>query len=217
MEFILYLPILFFSVIVHEYAHGYTAYRYGDDTAYLLGRLTFNPIAHVDIVGTIIVPIICYVSHIPMFGWAKPVPINYYRLRNPKADMAKVALAGPFANLFLVAIAAGLLKLMAVTGSSFSGIAGAGILGASLMYAVMINLLLAIFNLIPVPPLDGSRVLAWLLPPRLSDRYMQLERYGMYIVIALIVTGLFSKIVLPLFRVALNIVFSFIGVSNGQF
>ncbi len=211
MEFILYLPILFFSVILHEFAHGYTAYMHGDDTAYVMGRLTFNPLAHVDMFGTIILPAVCYFTHIPMFGWARPVPVNFYRLRNPKKDMAKVALAGPLSNLFLVLVSALALKAFVAAGST------SGIIVSIFVYSVMINLLLAIFNLIPIPPLDGSRIVAGLLPDHLANKYMNLERYGMFIVFALVLTGAFSYIIVPLFKIALSAVFSFIGVGYGQF
>ncbi len=214
MDFIVYLPILFFSIILHEYAHGYAAYRCGDDTAYLMGRLTFNPIKHVDLAGTIIVPFICYLLHIPMFGWAKPVPVNYYRLGNPRKDMAKVAFAGPASNLFLVLAAVVILKI--IIAANLANGAGAKV-AEILVYAIMINLLLAIFNLIPIPPLDGSKILSGILPQQAAYKYMRLERYGMLIVIVLIVSGVFSKIVLPLFYIPLNIIFSFLGVSNVQF
>jgi Zn-dependent proteases len=211
MDFILYLPILFFSVILHEFAHGYTAYMYGDDTAYLMGRLTFNPLAHIDLIGTIILPAICYFMHIPMFGWARPVPVNFYRLRNPKKDMAKVALAGPLSNIFLVLISAIALKAFIAAGVN------SDVIAKIFIYSVMINLLLAIFNLIPIPPLDGSRIVAGIFPYQAAQKYMRLERYGMYIVIIFILTGLFNLIVVPVFNLAIKLVFSFIGVNYGQF
>ncbi|MDR0952745.1 MAG: site-2 protease family protein [Elusimicrobiota bacterium] len=209
MEMLIYLPILFFSVILHEFAHGFTAYKYGDDTAYLMGRLTFNPMAHIDLVGTIAVPMFCYFANIPMFGWAKPVPVNFMRLHNPKADTAKVSFAGPMSNLFLVILAALILKTAVAANLSI------GILGSMLVYAIMINLILAIFNLIPLPPLDGSKILASFLPNRAAFKYMQLERYGMLLVIILLVSGIFSKIVMPIFNFVLRLIFAFIGVSYG--
>jgi len=106
MEWILQLPVLFFSVIFHEFAHGYTAFRRGDDTAYLSGRLTFNPLPHIDPVGTILLPVACAMMHIPSIGWAKPVPVNPYRLHHPRTDMAAVAVSGPLSNLLLVVAAA---------------------------------------------------------------------------------------------------------------
>lgn len=205
MDFILYLPILLFSVILHEFAHGYSAYRYGDDTAYLSGRLTLNPIAHIDPVGTVVLPFVCYLAGWPMIGWAKPVPVNPYRLRHPRADMPKVAFAGPLTNIILVIIAALLFKLSVVAGFTTKA------LTTVLLYTIMINLILAIFNLIPVPPLDGSKVLAGFLPDHLADKLMSLERYGMIIVMVLVFSGIFSKVVLPIFYMVLNIIFNLIG------
>lgn len=207
MNFLIYLPILFFSIIIHEYAHGYVACRYGDDTALIMGRLTFNPIKHIDVVGTLIVPLICYVSGIPLFGWAKPVPVNPYRLRYPRQDMAKVAFAGPASNLMLVIFCVLLLRvLISSTGSL-------GLLGSALVYAIMINLLLAIFNLIPIPPLDGSKILAGILPPQSAMKYMRLERYGFLIVIILLVSGIFSYIILPIFYFLMNLILNLAGVG----
>ncbi len=205
MDFILYLPILLFSVILHEFAHGYSAYRYGDDTAYLSGRLTLNPIAHIDPVGTVVLPLVCYFAGWPMIGWAKPVPINPYRLRNPRADMPKVAFAGPLTNIILVVIAAILFKVALTAGFTSKA------LTSILLYTIMINLILAIFNLIPVPPLDGSKVLAGFLPDSMADKLMRLERYGMIIVLVLVFSGIFSKLVLPVFYSALNLIFTLIG------
>lgn len=199
------LAILLFSIILHEYSHGYIAYKNGDDTAYLMGRLTFNPIKHIDMFGTIILPVICYISHIPMFGWAKPVPVNFLRLNNPKTDMAKVAFAGPASNLLLVTICVILYKLLILSGSQnimFFKI---------LSYTIMINLLLAIFNLIPVPPLDGSKIVASFLPNQQSLKFLRLERYGMIFVVILIISGGFRIIILPVLDFFLNLINLIIG------
>ncbi len=123
MEIILYIPILFFSIVLHEFAHGLVAYRMGDDTAYLSGRLTLNPIAHVDIIGTLAVPLFCYIFSMPLFGWAKPVPVNPLRLPSPKRDMGKVAAAGPAVNLWL-GLALGIVMKILVLGSGQAQKAG---------------------------------------------------------------------------------------------
>ena len=210
MSAILYLPILFFSIIFHEYAHGYIACRNGDDTAYLLGRLTFNPLKHIDIAGSIIVPLACYVMGWPLFGWAKPVPVNPYRLNDMRNDMAKVAFAGPAANLLLVVISTLLLKFM------FMFAPGNTVLAQVFVYSILINLLLALFNLMPIPPLDGSKIVARFLTLKAAAKYMGFERYGMLLVIIFIFTGLFSKIIIPVFYFILNLILSFVGGSfNG--
>ena len=199
------LAILLFSIILHEYSHGFVAYKNGDDTAYLMGRLTFNPIHHIDPVGTIFLPALCYFSGLPMFGWAKPVPVNFLRLNNPKKDMAKVAFAGPASNLLLVALCVILFKLLIML--NVQDILSYKILS----YGIQINLILAIFNLIPVPPLDGSKIVASFLPAQQSLRYLSLERYGMIFVIILIITGAFRLIVMPVFTYSLNLINLIIG------
>lgn len=211
MSAIVYLPILFFSIILHEYSHGYIACRNGDDTAYILGRLTFNPLKHIDFVGSIIVPIFCIMSGLPLFGWAKPVPVNPYNLNNIRNDMAKVAFAGPAANLILVIISVLILKLVVMFDSN------AALLMQVFVYAIMINLLLALFNLMPIPPLDGSKILARFLPVQTANKYMRFERYGMLLVILLIVTGIFSKIIVPVFYIIFNLILSFVGGSFNGF
>ncbi len=211
MSAIVYLPILFFSIILHEYAHGYIACRNGDDTAYVLGRLTFNPLKHIDMVGSVIVPLFCYAMNWPLIGWAKPVPVNPYNLNNMRNDMAKVAFAGPASNLALVIICTLALKL------TFMFMPGAELLIRVLIYAVLINLLLALFNLIPVPPLDGSKIVARFLPLETANKYMRLERYGMIIVIILALSGTFSKIIVPVFYFVLNLILSFAGGSFNGF
>ena len=211
MSAIVYLPILFFSIILHEYAHGYIACRNGDDTAYVLGRLTFNPLKHIDFVGSIIVPLFCLGMGWPLFGWAKPVPVNPYNLNNIRNDMAKVAFAGPASNLILVLIFALTLKLTVMFLPNFT------LLIQVFVYSIMINLLLALFNLMPIPPLDGSKIVARFLPVQAVNKYMRFERYGMLIVIALIVTGVFSKIIVPVFYVIFNLILSFVGGSFNGF
>lgn len=205
METLITLAILLFSIILHEYSHGYIAYKNGDDTAYLMGRLTFNPVKHIDMFGTIILPIICYISHIPIFGWAKPVPVNFLRLNNPKADMAKVAFAGPASNLILVILCIIIFKLLILSGSQNI------LLVKILSYTIMINLLLAIFNLIPVPPLDGSKIVAAFLPNQQSLKFLRLERFGMIFVVILIISGGFRIIVLPILDFFLNLINLIIG------
>lgn len=211
MSAIVYLPILFFSIILHEYSHGYIACRNGDDTAYVLGRLTFNPLKHIDLVGSIIVPLFCVMSGLPLFGWAKPVPVNPYNLNNIRNDMAKVAFAGPAANLILVIISVLILKLVVMFAPN------ASLLMQVFVYAIMINLLLALFNLMPIPPLDGSKILARFLPVQTANKYMRFERYGMLLVILLIVTGIFSKIIVPVFYIIFNLILSFVGGSFNGF
>ncbi len=210
MSAFLYLPILFFSIILHEYAHGYIACRNGDDTAYLLGRLTFNPLKHIDMLGSVIVPLACYFTGMPLFGWAKPVPVNPYRLNDIRNDMAKVAFAGPASNLILAVIAMLLLKLVVML------MPESITLIKVLFYTIFINAFLAIFNLMPVPPLDGSKILVRFLPDALAVKYMQLERYGLLIVAVLIISGVFSKIIGPIATFIFNSILTFIGGSfNG--
>ena len=197
MEIIVLLPVLFFSIVLHEFAHGYAAYRCGDDTAYMLGRLTLNPVKHIDPVGTLVVPAFCYLTGLPMFGWAKPVPISVQRLDSPRADMGKVALAGPFANFALAVVFVIALKFLLITASHISE-ATVKTLFHLLQYGITVNILLAVFNLIPIPPLDGGRIAASLLPVRAAFKYeLFFSRYGMYIILALILTGGVRYIVMP--------------------
>ncbi len=204
MELILQIPVLFFSVIFHEIAHGYTAYRHGDDTAYLSGRLSFNPLPHIDPVGTLLLPAACALMHFPMIGWAKPVPVNPYRLHNPRADMALVAVSGPLSNLLLIAVSMIGLKLV-----SF-GFLGAGLTGPLVIifgFAIQINLLLAAFNLIPIYPLDGSQIALGLLKGRSLELYEKHLPYGMYIILALVMTGGIWVILRPILNFALMLVY----------
>ncbi len=195
MEYIVAIAILLFSVIVHEVAHGFVAYKRGDSTAKLMGRLTLNPIPHIDIVGSIILPAVLIFMHLTVFGWAKPVPINMYNLKNPKRDMIFVSLAGVTAN-FLLALSASLILFFARL--FFSDVSVMPTLSFILQYVILINIILLVFNLIPIPPLDGSRVVLFLLPRDLAQKYAKLERYGFLILIVLLMTNILGKIISPI-------------------
>jgi Zn-dependent protease len=191
------------AITLHEAAHGYAARQLGDPTAYMLGRVTLNPIRHIDPIGTVLIPgllllgsLISGTSGI-LFGWAKPVPVNFRRLHNPKRDMMLVALAGPASNL-LQAIAWVLLIRFLVVPMP-EGLAQQ-VLFETASAGVSVNLMLMAFNLIPILPLDGGRILEGLLPYRLAASYAQLERYGMIIMIILIASGLLNIFVTPFLR-----------------
>jgi Zn-dependent protease len=188
------LPIFLFCLVIHEYAHGVMAEKCGDSTARYLGRLTLNPIAHIDIFGTIILPLLLILTRSPfVFGWAKPVPINPLNFRNPRWDTVKVGLAGPGANIMTAIVCAGILRAMQAGGIDL------GILGGVLVYMVIVSLVFAFFNLVPVPPLDGSHVIAGFLPARMAYIYEStMQRYGIILIFALMWLGFFSRIVFPL-------------------
>jgi Zn-dependent protease len=158
---------LIIAIVFHEVSHGLVARRLGDPTAEQAGRLTFNPIRHVDLFGTVILPLMLALSHAPVFGWAKPVPVNYRRLRHPRRDMVLVALAGPGMNLLLAVVGAMVLAATLAVSRNPNGITTTLIAGNAMNF-VLINLFLAVFNLLPVPPFDGGHVVEGLLPPPLA-------------------------------------------------
>ena len=212
-DLILFLPVLLFSVVLHEYAHGWQALREGDDTAYMLGRLTLNPIPHIDPMGSIIIPLLLVALNSPfLLGWAKPVPVNPRKYRNYKAGDIRVSLAGIVTNIGLAVIATLLLIAVIHLRNIVPSLAPSlTIVGGMLQYGILINLILAFFNLIPIPPLDGSHVLYHLLPPRLGMQYRELGRYGMLILMMLLLVGrpLFGLLMTPawaLFNLAMNLV-----------
>lgn len=203
------LPVIF-AITVHEVAHGWVANRYGDPTAKSLGRLTLNPISHIDVIGTIIVPGVLLALGGFLFGWAKPVPVNWRNLRNPKRDMVLVALAGPLSNLAMALIWAALMKIGFMVGNSADAIS------LPLIYmgyaGIFINLILMVLNLLPIPPLDGGRVVAGLLPHRLSHAFNQIEPLGLPILIAIMAMGWLSKILGPPIYFLQTSIFQLLGI-----
>jgi Zn-dependent protease len=188
---LIYIIPLLFAITLHEAAHGWVASKLGDHTARMMGRVTLNPIKHVDPVGTVVVPLLLIVMNVGfIFGWAKPVPINFSALRSQKSGMILVALAGPGAN-FLMAIGWVLVAIISINLNIPILLKMAGI-------GIFFNILLAVFNLLPIPPLDGSRVISALLPGPLAYKYGQFEQYGFLILLGLMYIGGFKLFVLPI-------------------
>ena len=202
------IPVVF-AIALHEAAHGYVARHFGDSTAYMLGRVTLNPAKHIDPIGTVLVPIITLIFSGYMFGWAKPVPVNFANLRHPKRDMLWVAAAGPGSNIVQMMIWA-LVAWALINFGSQSGLVGAFWLAIA-EAGIGVNLMFAILNLFPILPLDGGRMMTSLLPDKLSYAYSRLEPYGMIILLVLLFTGALGWLLGPLYMASKAFVFSLIG------
>jgi len=199
------IPIIF-AITVHESAHGYAARYFGDMTAHYLGRITLNPLKHIDPVGTIILPALSVMLGGILFGWAKPVPVNFSNLRSPKKNMMWVALAGPFSNLLMAIFWTFLFaRLQIFPDSSII------FLSAMALAGIQINLILMVLNMLPIPPLDGGKVAISLLPYPWSSHLENLERYGLFIIIFLLFSGVLGNILFPLINISKSIIFSIFG------
>jgi Zn-dependent protease len=197
------IPVIF-AITLHEAAHGYVARHFGDPTAWQLGRITLNPVKHVDWVGTLLVPalLLFFSKGAFLFGWAKPVPVDFGRLRRPKQDMLWVAAAGPGANLFMAFAWALVLKLAVVMPENAYSLPLAEMARAG----INVNAVLMLLNLLPIPPLDGGRIAVSLLPPSLAWRFARLERFGFFIILALLFLGGLELILTPMLRVFLSFI-----------
>ena len=208
LQLILMILPLIVAVILHEVAHGYVAFKMGDPTARLAGRLTLNPIKHLDLFGSFLLPVILKLSGSPIiFGYAKPVPVNFANLREFRKGTICVASAGVLTNMILAVISAALFQMLVAAQTSWAqsqlGLL-AGFLIQLLAYSVIINCVLALFNLIPIPPLDGSRIVAMLLPAALRTQYSRLERFGMIIIFVLLITGPLGRLMAFFLKPVLN-------------
>jgi len=194
------LPVIF-AITVHEAAHGYAARFFGDMTADRAGRISLNPLKHIDPIGTILLPALTLMIGGILFGWAKPVPVDFSRLRNPKRDMLWVAAAGPASNLLMALFWAFVINASPHAPASYSE--PMALMGQA---GVMINVVLMVLNLLPLPPLDGGRIAVSLLPNHLAYKFAQIERYGFIILIVLLATGILSSIMEPLIRAVINMI-----------
>ena len=212
IEGIISLFVVLFAISVHEASHGWAAFKMGDPTAHQLGRITLNPIRHIDPIGTILLPLMLIIMGAPPFGWAKPVPVNPLNLKDPRRDNLIISIAGPASNISVALIAFIVLKILMNLNPSLIYSNGGGF--ANLLspiitivyYTIVINVILAFFNLIPIPPLDGSGVVMGLISEQAAEKYEQIRPYGFFILILLIMTGFVGRIL----GVVIRIVNSFI-------
>ncbi len=187
--------VLLFSLTVHEAAHAWAAYRCGDDTARLMGRMTLSPLPHIDLLGTVVFPLMAIVTGVPVIGWAKPVPVNPSRLRHERRDSMLVAAAGPASNLLLAVTAAVVIRMIPPESLAAAGPAVAGPAFEFLGRMLGMNVLLAVFNMLPIPPLDGSGVLAGLLPSRVSGAFDVVRPYGFVVLYGLMLSGWLATLI----------------------
>ena len=215
-EIAVWLVPLVIAIVFHEVAHGLVARRLGDPTAESKGRLSLNPIKHIDPFGTVILPMLLALSHAPMFGWAKPVPVNYSRLNNPRRDMVLVALAGPGMNLILALVGTAIL---AATVDAKTGVGA--FIAANALNFVAINIFLAIFNLLPVPPFDGGHVVEGLLPPGPAQSFRKLGRYSLLVLVLLLLVlptlspraNVVARIVSPIVDQVTRVILAIFGLQ----
>ncbi len=203
------LPVIF-AITVHEVAHGWLALKFGDRTSQMLGRLTLNPFKHIDLVGTIVVPGALLIMGGFIFGWAKAIPVNTQNFKRPRHDMAWVALAGPASNILMAIIWAVIAKIGYMVLPSYEGV------GQFLVYSgmagVMINLVLAILNMIPIPPLDGSRIAAAFMSNKFHYYYMRIEPFGFFIILGLMLTGVLGALISGPFRAFQTLILQIVGL-----
>ena len=204
------LPVLL-AVSLHEAAHAWMADKKGDATARLMGRLTFNPLKHIDPIGTIVVPALMLFATGFAFGWAKPVPVDARNLHNPKKDMMWVALAGPVSNFIMAVLWAVFLNISVLFVDSRSSISMFFLLMP--VAGITINVILGVLNLLPIPPLDGGRIMAGILPPAASMQYSKIEPYGFFIIIALMLSGMLSSIIFPVVNLFLIVLSAVSGLD----
>ncbi len=197
------LIVILFAITIHEAAHGWAANKLGDPTAMILGRVTLNPVAHIDPIGTVLLPVLLVIMGAPPFGWAKPVPVNPLNLKNPKKDNLLISAAGPVSNISAAIVAGITLKIILVlTGQSYPpGFSITQVLVTILYYTVLLNVFLAVFNLIPVPPLDGSGILLGLVSDEAAQKVEQLRPYGFIIVIGMMWLGVLNFIFSPIYKI----------------
>jgi len=198
------LVVLLFSLTIHEFAHAWTADRLGDPTARRLGRVSLNPLVHADPIGTILFPVIAMLSHAPLIGWAKPVPVDGRYLRQPRRDLVLITSAGPASNLLLAVVASLVLAVLPVSPQTLDTVTTTPPLARGLTQLMQLNVLLAVFNMLPIPPLDGGNLLAALLPRSFRSIFNQIRPYGFILLYALVLTDGYRTIVVPPYEFILS-------------